>query len=265
MPFDKIAVRICIIALSYLGLWSAMPCYAQEGPPPQLEEFDNRLEGETWVLISGSANVQLLSLVSYFQDFEWYKGQELKIRFQLDETKPVKILAQQTKGNVVYRMKPKEVPKEQGLNEFGPWPVDDKLSSLELTKTHLGVTVTDSLESAYYPAAVYHSLDSLNFKNYLFQFLPGRTLTQIKFTLYKGLYKDIEIDEASLVYSRNLGSKTKHGGDPFQLFIKKEDIELEPDWQGWLTLTMKAKDLPGYADVDAIYFIYHSPNYKQSD
>ncbi len=262
MYISKITYQLSSVLLSCLGLFCCC-CFGQDDAA--LKEFDNRFEGSTTELISGSANLQLISFVSYFQDFDWFKGQELNIRFQLEEAKPVKILVQQTKGNVIYRMKPKEFPKEKGLNEFGPWPVDDMLSSLELTKNKLGITITDSSESVFYPAVVYHSPDSLNFRSYSFQFLPGKSLTKLRFQMYKGLYRDQEVDEDSLIYLRDLGNRTKHGGEPFQLFIERDDLDIATDWQGWITLTLKAKEYEDYSDVEAIYFFYHSPEYKQSD
>jgi hypothetical protein len=260
MYISKITYQLSSVVLSCLGLFC---CFGQDNPA--LKEFDNRFEGSTTELISGSANLQLISLVSYFQDFDWFRGQQLKIRFHLEEIKPVDILAQQTKGNIIYRMKPKEFTKVQGINEFGPWPVDDMLSSLELTKNNLGITITDSSRSVYYPATIYHSSDSLNFRNYLFHFLPGKSLTKINFLLYKGLYKDREIDEDSMLYSRDLGDRNKYGGEPFQLFLEKEDFDLDSGWEGWMTLTMRAKNYDDYSNVEAIYFFYHTPDYKQSD
>ena len=261
MYFKKTLLKSRILSFSFFAsLLCSSICFGQEDP--NLKEFANRFEGSTTELIGGSANLQLISFVSFFQDFTWFKGQELNIRFQLEEAKPVSLLVKQTKGNVIYRMKPKDFPKSKGLNEFGPWPVDDMLSTLELTKNKLGITITDDSESVFYPAAIYHAADSLNFKSYSLEFLPGKSLTGVKFFLYKGLFKNQDVDEESLVYTRNLGNRTKHGGEPFQLFIDKDSIKIDLDWQGWMTLTMKAKDLSDYSNVEAIYFFYHSPDYK---
>ena len=264
MYLKKIAIKGLIGLLSALGLLcSPSYCFGQDDR--DLKEFDNRFEGSTTEMISGSANLQLISLVSYFQDFEWYKDQELKIRFYLEEAKPINILVQQTKGNIIYRMKPKQFPTAKGANEFGPWPVDDVLSTLEMTKNKLGVTITDGEKSVLYPAAVYHSRDSLNFKGYIFEFLPGKNLTKIKFSLYKGLFMNKEVNTDSIAFVQDLKNRTKHGGEPFQLAINRSEMEVDPDWQGWMTLTMKAKDNVNYSNVEAIYFFYHDPQLKPDD
>lgn len=264
MSQTKTSVKSAVVLIGALA-WLCLSYMVRGQDDSNLKEFDNRYEGSTTEMISGSANLQLISFVSYFQDFEWYKNQRLNIGFFLEEAKPVNILVQQTKGNVIYRMKPKKFPTTNGPNEFGPWPVDDVLSSLEMTRNKLGVTITDSDGSVLYPAAIYHSQDSLNFRNYLFHFLPGKSLTKIKFSLYKGLYKDIELKTDSLVYVQDLKNRTKHGGEPFQLSIEKEDLALDADWQGWLTLAMKAKDYENYSNVEALYFFYHSPNLIPND
>ncbi len=264
MSLKKTVVKSAIVQLSALVLLCCPAfCYGQDDA--NLKEFDNRYEGETTQQISGSANLKLISFISYFQDFDWQKGQKLFIRFQLEETKPVHILVQQTKGNIIYRMKPKEFQTAKGSNEFGPWPVDDVLSTLELRKDNLGITITDGTEFMLYPATVFRASDSIDSQNYLFQFLPGKSLIKVKFSVYQGLYKDKEIHADSLIYTKDFKDKTKHGGEPFQLFIEKKDIKIDPNWQGWLTLTMKAKDYENYSNVEALYFFYHSPDPKTSD
>lgn len=264
MYYKKAVFKSSIVLLSTLASLCCMNIVLGQDDT-NLKEFDNRYEGSTTEMISGSANLQLISFVSFFQDFDWYKNQHLNIGFFLEETKPVNILVQQTKGNVIYRMKPKKFPTSKGANKFGPWPVDDVLSSLEMTRNKLGITITDSDGSVLYPAAIYHSQDSLNFRNYLFHFLPGKSLTKIKFILYRGLFKDKEVNTDSLVYVQDLKNRTKHGGEPFQLSIEKEDLDLDQDWQGWMTLTMKAKDYENYSNVEALYFFYHTPNIIPSD
>ena len=248
---------------SMLLLCFPLFCFGQDDP--NLKEFDNRYEGETTEQISGSANLQVLSFVSDFQDFDWYQEQKLFIKFNLEDTKPVRILAQQTKGNIIYRMKPKEFTTTKGSNEFGPWPVDDVLSTLEMTRNKLGVIITDDSRTVFYPATIYHSPDSLNFQGYLVEFLPGKSLTKIKFSMYKGMFKDKEVNTDSLVYSNDFKDRTKHGGEPFQLLIDIADTDIDPDWHGWMTLTMSAKDYENYSNVQAIYFFYHSPDLNLGD
>lgn len=245
-----------------LALYS-IHCFGQDDL--DLTEFDNRFEGSTTELISGSANLKLLSLITQFEDFEWNKNDTLNIEFYLDDIKPVNILVQQRKGNVIYRMKSKDFPTLKGRNIFDPWPIDDMLSKLELTSEHLAVTVTDSLEQLYYPATVFISKDSIEINKYLFHFLPGRSLTRIKFIMYKGLYKDIEIDASTQIYFRDLRRRTKPGGEPFQLEIDKGEIDITPEWEGWITLQMKAKDNENYSNVEAIFFFYHSPDFNKLD
>lgn len=231
-----------------------LPTYGQG-----LKDYGNREEGVFTLPIS-TPPLQLISFTGFFEDYQPNARQKLKIQFFLDQADHLNIKAQQTRGEILYRMQPKPFPVINGWNQFAPWPVDDVLSKLNMPAQNIGVIVNyQDRQNVLAPAIVFHSNQPEKIASYNFTFLPGKNLTKIRYRIYQGDFFQKEPQAEALVYEKYLGRKSKYGGIALPLIVPVSELDVPDNWAGWLTLVFEAREISTNELVLYTYYFFHQP------
>ncbi|MEM6764970.1 MAG: hypothetical protein AAF824_03170 [Bacteroidota bacterium] len=213
---------------------------------------ENRFEG-TYTRQVGNPAIELLSLTSSFEPYEFRKSQQLTVKFFSPVDTSYFLKAEELRIFKFYWMESSETVNQAitGWNEFGPWPVDDWLRRLSLTADKLGVLVRmgDWKSREILPVDIYFSEDP-PVRNFLIaQFRLGRSISKGTFRLFKGKEKT----STSLLHKGKIGKKP--GGSFFPVVMPKAWFQAE---KGWYTLEVSLKEQGSFDDFSYSFSFYHS-------
>jgi len=255
---DQIQLVILIFGISFLilGLTSNVIC--QPGKKWKARnDKDNRYEGSISKEVAGKPWIKLISFYSFKEEYN--SDSILKVKFYIHDVPRVYLTAQELENKKFYWMEAKRREWGLGWNEFGPWPVETVLERLRVPVENLGVLVKLFKEQIdlgkesglIAPAVIYHSSPPLEINLYTAFFVPGKTLSGVKYQIYKGCKGNEIVDEGPL------GRQNK--GIPFPV-----KFQLPKDWQGIARLKIIAnkKNDPSLIPSTEEYCFYHIPVLK---
>ena len=255
---DQIQLGILIFGISFLILGLTSNAICQPGKEWKARnDKGNRYEGSIDKEVASESPIKLVSFYSFKEAFN--PDSILKVKFYIHDVSRVDLTAQELENKEFYWMEAKRQKWRPGWNEFGPWPVETVLDRLSVPVENLGVLVklfneqTDLEEESglIAPAVIYHSSSPSEINFYTAFFVPGKTLSGVKYQIYKGCRGNEIVDEGPL---------GRQGmGIPFPV-----EFQLAKDWQGIARLKIIAniKNDPSLIPSTEEYRFYHIPVLK---
>lgn len=224
------------------------------------QERGNRQEGLVGKDVS-RATLTLISATAYKESYRKNQNQNLHLEFYLPEQGGLHILGRQTCGKDMYRMKPKVSAKGRGWYDFYPWPVDEVLGQIQLPASCLGMLVRqeESKENFVSPSIIYHSKRPLMIRDYQFEFQCFENIRDLEYDIFKGNFYQKKLTAKARIFRSGLGDEILDGGEIVSLDFSTEDLELPSDWEGWLTLRVRARKAATEEKIRKIFFFYHKP------
>lgn len=198
-------------------------------------------------------SLEIISFYSYFEPFEWGKGQQLQIDFFAPDSEPYLLKAEEKRILAYYWMESKPGKAQKGKNTFGPWQVDGMLRQMQVSAANLGVLLRWREDKSNYmlPVSVYHHAPPVAIDSYKAVFRLGKSISKGVFKVYKGTFTGA-LPEITPVQTGVIGKNL--GGATIQLAIAEQNLK---DYSGWVTVHLTLSEQNSTNKTPFRFFFYH--------
>ena len=224
----------------------------------RIKEWNDKEENELFIegtySLPVSAAIHLISLHDYIQPIN--PGSEQAMHFIVHAPhRDSFLLKLQERRIFKYYMlesQPNEVVK--GINQLGPWKVDDYFSAFNIPWTNLGIVfqVNASNEDHLIPVTLKELQAESNSTSYKAVFRLSKAIRSGIYTVYKGEHPGI-LPTDKIIQKSNIGRQ--RAGSVMQISIDKSTLA---NYTGWVTVQLVLSQQGSTKKLQEKFYFYHA-------
>ena len=200
-----------------------------------------------------SAAIHLISLHDYIQPINPGSEQSMFFIVRAPQRDSFLLKLQERRIFKYYMLESQPNVVVEGINQFGPWLVDDYFSGFNIPWTNLGIVfqVNESNEDYLIPVTLKELHAESNSTTYKAVFRLSKAIRSGNYTVYQGEHPGI-LPTNKIVQKSNVGQQ--RAGSVMQISIDKKALE---NYTGWVTVQLVLSQKGSTKKLQEKFFFYH--------